>query len=565
MTAPDDAFGITPGAAPAPARRDVGNDEAASRAILQTFLEDAGNEAMMDATSPNRAEQVPDMRLRAAAATPDLSASTMSYQQTAASVPIFGGRIVVDLDANDKSFIALNGQVASQPTGDPVARLSPYEAANRLAQWAGVDLIRIPLVAAPQLNWYCDEPKDRWHLVYRFSNVPVSPPADDETTDPDPFPNVGRCCINAIGVPDDAMFDYLIDAHDGQIVYYFAVRALLDIPVPMRGIDASGNQRDFFGLGNGAGFVLVDPLRNIETFDFTSGNLAANPPPPFPTAPINSPAADLQNSAPAAVSAHSNAKIVFDFFNDVLKRNGIDDKGMKLVSVVNVDNRPGNPAPPARWKNAVWWQGKMWYGQDALPNSPNLVSLAIFLDVIGHELTHGVTETTSALVYRDLPGALNESFSDIFGVMIANWYPAGPQPVSSWKWLIGAGLGSNGGPIRDFSNPAATGQPGHMSQYVPLPQSRDHGGVHIYSGIHNKAVHNLLTATDPASGQLSFPTAEAALLLYLTLTRLTPTSDFSAARRTFENVVSAYHAANATLRQQRLAAIAAAYAAVGIV
>jgi len=104
-----------------------------------------------------------------------------------------------------------------------------------------------------------------------------------------------------------------------------------------------------------------------------------------------------------------------------------------------------------------------------------------------------------------------------------------------------------------------------MSQYVKLPQSEDYGGVHIYSGIHNKAVYGLLTGTDPATGQPNFPAAEAALLLYLTLTRLTPMSDFSAARRTLENVVGAYHASNAALRQQRLAAIASAYGAVGIV
>ena len=73
-----------------------------------------------------------------------------------------------------------------------------------------------------------------------------------------------------------------------------------------------------------------------------------------------------------------------------------------------------------------WWQQKMWYGQ------VNGTSLAKHLDVIAHELTHGVTETSSKLIYRRLSGALNESYSDIFGVIIANWYPGAPQPIQTW-------------------------------------------------------------------------------------------------------------------------------------
>ena len=92
---------------------------------------------------------------------------------------------------------------------------------------------------------------------------------------------------------------------------------------------------------------------------------------------------------------------------------------------------------------------------------------------------------------------------------------------------------------------------------------QDNGGVHIYSGIHNKAVHGLLTAMD-ANGDLLIPTVEAALLLYLTLTRLTQTSNFSDARRTLLTVAGVYYA-NHPQRDQRLEAIRAAYDAVGIV
>jgi Zn-dependent metalloprotease len=322
--------------------------------------------------------------------------------------------------------------------------------------------------------------------------------------------------------------------------------------------------RQIYGRLGNAQFVLADPLRNIETYDLAHGDLSSIPPPSLPNAPIGVPSPSFGNAAPAAVSAHYHATVVFDFYNDILKRNGIDDKGMKLISVVNVYNGAG-ALPPPRWANAVWAAGKMWYGQDFTAASPaNPVSFARCLDVIGHELTHGVTETTSALVYRDLPGALNESFSDVFGIIIANWSPGAPNPVNSWNWQIGAGIGRGGGPIRDFANPAATGQPVHMSQYVKLPQSQDYGGVHIYSGIHNKAVHGLLTAPGN-NGDPEIPAQEVALLMYLTLTRLTPTSDFSAARRTLENVAGVYYGHDPALKARRLAAIAAAYSAVGIV
>jgi Zn-dependent metalloprotease len=123
-------------------------------------------------------------------------------------------------------------------------------------------------------------------------------------------------------------------------------------------------------------------------------------------------------------------------------------------------------------------------------------------------------------------------------------------------------LGKTGGPVRNFADPAAAGQPDHMSQYVKTTQ--DYGGVHIYSGIHNKAIYKLLTAAD-AAGNLIFPTRELALLLYLTLTRLTQMSDFADSRRTLENVAGVFYGSRpAADRSAKLGAIAAAFNSVGI-
>jgi len=135
--------------------------------------------------------------------------------------------------------------------------------------------------------------------------------------------------------------------------------------------------------------------------------------------------------------------------------------------------------------------------------------------------------------------------------------------LSGWSWEIGTGLGQGGKPIRDFANPARTGQPDHFSKYKVLPLNYDEGGVHIYSGIHNKAIHRLLTGTDE-EGAATFPLQEAVLLLYLTLTRLTPTSDFRDSRRTLESVVRTYHASDPATMNVRLAAVASAFGAVGL-
>lgn len=99
-------------------------------------------------------------------------------------------------------------------------------------------------------------------------------------------------------------------------------------------------------------------------------------------------------------------------------RDGIDDRGMELISHVNCTMAAYET--PLEWRNAQWWQKKMWYGQvkDA---KGVLKSFSKYLDIIAHELTHGVTETTAGLVYCNQSGALNESFSDIFGILIRNW------------------------------------------------------------------------------------------------------------------------------------------------
>jgi len=349
---------------------------------------------------------------------------------------------------------------------------------------------------------------------------------------------------------------YLVDAHDGTILLYYSESPWLDFPSLCTGLDELQTPQSFFGFDKGGVFEMRDPLRNIRTLDFQFGNILNDP---APTAAVTHASHDFANTNTAAVSAHVNAMRVYDFFNDVLKRDGIDDKGMELVSVVNCTYKPPGTKD---WKNAVWSKKRMWYGQ--IQNAASgFDSYSRHLDVIAHELAHGVTETTAALKYINESGALSESFSDIFGIVVKNLYGPDPDDVSKWDWEIGAGLGKNGGPLRDLSDPARTGHPDHMTGYKNLPAWQDSGGVHTNSNIHNKAAFHVLTAKD-AQGSFLFPPKQAALLYYLTLNRLTAFATFGDVLSTIQNVIRTFWAGRPQEVQTRIDAVVAAYDRVGI-
>jgi len=152
------------------------------------------------------------------------------------------------------------------------------------------------------------------------------------------------------------------------------------------------------------------------------------------------------------------------------------------------------------------------------------------LDVIAHELTHGVTQFTAQLAYQDQSGALNESMSDVFGSMVKQW--ALGQTVDQADWLIGAAIlapGFKGRALRDMANPGTAyddprlgkdPQPGDMKDYVQT--EADNGGVHTNSGIPSRA---FVLAAETIGGN---SWEKAGKIWYVTLTeRLTGTADFA--------------------------------------
>jgi Zn-dependent metalloprotease len=221
-----------------------------------------------------------------------------------------------------------------------------------------------------------------------------------------------------------------------------------------------------------------------------------------------------------ATEAYDYSGKTYDFYETIFSRNSVDDRGSRLDSSVHYG---------VRYDNAFWDGQQMIYGDG---DGELFNRFTISLDVIGHELTHGVTQYTAGLQYSGQSGALNESMSDVFGTMVKQW--ALGQSVDEADWLIGADLlapAINGVALRSMKNPGSAyddprlgkdPQPKNMNSYVNTTE--DNGGVHINSGIPNYAFY--LTAS--AIGGNSWE--KTGKIWYDTLTkRLVPSADFQAA------------------------------------
>ena len=185
--------------------------------------------------------------------------------------------------------------------------------------------------------------------------------------------------------------------------------------------------------------------------------------------------------------AYDGTGKVYDFFLNVFERNSIDNKGMRLESTVHYRNKFAN----------AFWNGQQMVFGDGDGEIFNRFTRQI--DIIGHELTHGITEFESGLHYSGQSGALNESLSDVFGSLVKQYVRK--ETADKADWLIGGGLFTkkvHGVAIRSMKAPGTAfdddligkdEQPAHMDDYVET--SDDNGGVHINSGIPNKAFYNL--------------------------------------------------------------------------
>lgn len=466
----------------------------------------------------------------------------VKFRQTIDKIPCYGSLVTVELDG-DNNLVSLDSAMGEPTDVSPVAEVAPADAVASVAARPGYrkDLTNI----VPRLHWYFDAREPAWRLAYILEDVPV-------VVDPDsPPPGAGN------GAQAPRAMDYVVDAHSGQVVAELP-RTPTMAAVQQTGVDGLGVERTFWVETEGEGWVLRDPASNVETYDFRFGDPVLDEAELPGTAIVNPP-----SWTPAAVSAHANAVAVSEFLRTVLRRNNIDDRGGAIVSTINCVVASASPGPN-EWHNAFWTPDhrQMVYGQ-ALDNGV-LRSLSINLDVVTHEMFHGVTDATARLEYARQSGALNESCSDIFGVIVTNLDNPDPH---KWNWEVGEGVLPGGEPLRDLSDPPRFDQPDHMRDFRVLPNTLngDWGGVHINSGIHNKAAYNMLTA-EAAPGRPALAPLEVAAVFYLALTqRLSRTSQFTDSRRgVVASARTLFRALAPAEQAEKIGAIEAAFDAVGI-
>lgn len=462
----------------------------------------------------------------------------VKFRQQVSDIPVYGSIVSVELDA-DNNLVSVDSTLGEPSGVDPFAKIAPAQVIASVRDWAGYGTQA--LSTQPRLNFFYDSAGERWRLVYIVEDVELL-----------------RARAPENGAHEEGLtryVDFVVDADSGERVAELPRTKNAEVDAFDEAPDLLGRQCRFRitieETTNGR--KLVDRECNIHTHDFTFRDIISQHS-SLPGAYVSTPPGPW---SPEAVSAHANTRRVADFLLDVLERNGIDGNGGKIISSVNCLKMGDTTGQ--EWRNAARLPTQMVYGQRMVGGA--LRSYASSLEIVAHELLHGMTDATARLEYRNQSGALNESYSDIFGVIVANIQ----QPdIGQWEWRIGDEMRDAGESMRNMADPPKCGQPGHMDDYLDLPESEDHGGVHKNSGIHNKAAYNVLNAK-AAGGGFLFTPEEVARIFYVTLaSRLSRTSEFVDSRRGVLTSTRNMFSGDPT-RDERLAAISKAFDDAGIV
>jgi bacillolysin len=392
-------------------------------------------------------------------ATTHSGSTSYRYQQVYQGVPVLAGELIANYDSRG-NLAAISGEISPDLSLDVMAQVSTTTAKERALGYVarqGFDLANLT-ATEPEL-WIYDA-----RLLQPSHLAPVL---------------VWRLEVKSI---DFQPIDYLVlvDAKLGgvrlafnQIDTYIGQVAAERLghnsiaPVADPGALAAPNYPDPLGTTwdshstdsrNGAGFSTV----------------VCNTPPTALTGAGSCDGTEAPSST--ANAAHYFAYDTFNYYDSHHNRNSIDDAGHPLNS--NVNFRPGL----SPYMNAFWDGQVMTYGDGDFFTAD---------DVVAHELSHGVTEYGSSLLYFYESGAINEAMSDIFGEFVdqangINSYNTGVDDPAD-KWLMGEDLGI--GAIRDMSNPPAFGDPDRTRSSIYWTSGLDNGGVHINSGVVNKTAY----------------------------------------------------------------------------
>lgn len=292
----------------------------------------------------------------------------------------------------------------------------------------------------------------------------------------DPAIDPERALITAYitaGIQDPKVIEgpaltYVVDTEDGAAYLAWSVLVAYEDSEGMRQIDRVFADAVVGGLVDR--HPQVHSARNRETYDAEFGTELPG------TLVIR----ETETSDDAAFqTVHNHTATTYDYYWNRFGRDSLNGTGMTLVSSIHYG---------ASHNNAYWWQNQMIYGDgDGNRYGP----FGNGLDVVGHEMTHGVTSFESGLVYSNESGALNESISDIFGAAVEAWADGG---INADTWKVGEDVftpNTGGDAMRYMDNPTRDGA---SKDYYPerYTGDQDSGGVHWNSGISNLAFHRLV-------------------------------------------------------------------------
>jgi Zn-dependent metalloprotease len=477
------------------------------------------------------------------AETDDLAMSHVRVQQTVKGVPVFGGQAIVHLDADGETFAVTDDLVGDIDRAlDTTPSLDAREAAEIV-----VNDYTCPtcLTAEPAVDLWVlrrgEDKRDRHaraavrdHLVYRVQLQRLD------------------------GTSDTAMPVVFIDAKNGRKVWeYDNLQTATGVGMGLYTTYHVSMQT--YKPATSSLYHLQDLNRKVGTFtrNGTENELYTV------TDNDNIWTSAWQNPA---VDAHFGAEMALDYFRGFFGRNGIDGAGGPTYVMSNDGVTPLFAQVinyGTNVNNAMWTGDHAWYGN----GDGSLFSPLVTLDIVGHELTHGVTQNTAGLIYAGESGALNESMSDVFGAMIERY----TRTEDANTWRIGEQCytpATAGDAMRHMDEPyngTSNGYIGHDPDHwtVRYTGTIDNSGVHSNSGIGNKAFYLAAKGGSHRLGgsMTGIGAQEAAGIWYRALTQyMTASTDYHGARKATLNAASALHGAGSTQR----AVVQKAWSLVGV-
>ncbi|WBW98729.1 M4 family metallopeptidase [Oceanirhabdus sp. W0125-5] len=420
----------------------------------------------------------------------------VKMQQTFEGIPIYGKEYIVHFDKSGKAYAA-NGYVEfdlnkklSMSHQKKVKETKVKEKDKKLIlqEINKEQALQIALKATnagelqakPEIDMYYYEHEGEYYKVYKVR-------------------------VNFL-LPEPGDWHVFINVNNGEILNKYNAIAYANSDAT--GVGVLGDSKSFKVTYTGGEYNLIETKASgTRVITYDAGNRTFFPQWFLPGDVVVSDDNIFDSSRDgAAVDAHVYASNVYDYYKEIFNRNSIDNNGMDIKSSVHYYRN---------YVNAFWNGYQMVYGDG---NGVDSIELCGALDVVAHEITHGVTSHEANLQYQNQSGALNESFSDVFGTFVEFKYQSNKA-----DWLCGEDIWTPnvaGDALRSMSNPTLYGQPDHMNNY--LNTTEDNGGVHTNSGIPNKAAYLVATSIGIEKTEQIY---YRALTVYLTTT-----SDFSDCR-----------------------------------